>query len=218
MSSKCCYFIRNIAPGVPLDLSKSGESDLLFGEIVGSALGTIEAILGQAYRPVLDNYDQWGRVDESHKTEFIHELKSFIGNISESLNVLSTGLVLKSPDLKFQRVTDPRTLRAVFSPEAYDSYEVLLEEWCNQIESFMQQPTHPVDAEDVGPRWELEYWRSRMQKLTSITEQLKRTECKQVIHTLSLLTKNTNDMSKQHVSELLKRWWICWCFCRYASI
>lgn len=31
---------------------------------------------------------------------------------------------------------------------------------------------------DTGPKGELEYWRNRMQRLTSITEQLKRKVCK----------------------------------------
>jgi hypothetical protein len=64
MTEKCCYFIRNVPNGVPLDLLKSGETDLLFGELGKSALGTIEAILSQSYRPMLDSYDNWGKVDD----------------------------------------------------------------------------------------------------------------------------------------------------------
>ena len=206
MTSKCCYFIRNIPPGVPLDLTKSGEADLLYGELGSSALGTIEAILSQTYRPVLETYDQWGKVDETQKNEFISEVKSFIGNINESLNMLSTGLELTNPDPKYQKSFDPKAQRVVFPPEAYESFENLLNEWCNQIETFMEQPTHPADADDVGPKWELEHWRSRMQKLTSITEQLKRPDCKQVVNILSLLTKNNADLTKQNVVNLLRRW------------
>ena len=35
-----------------------------------------------------------------------------------------------------------------------------------------------ASAEDVGPETELEYWRSRMGKLNSITEQLRGKDCK----------------------------------------
>ena len=45
-----------------------------------------------------------------------------------------------------------------------------------------------------------------MQRLTSITEQLKRPDCKQVIGLLSTITKNSSDPSKQHVGQLLARW------------
>jgi hypothetical protein len=31
MTHKCCYFVRTVPPGVSLDMMKSGEADLLFG-------------------------------------------------------------------------------------------------------------------------------------------------------------------------------------------
>lgn len=40
---------------------------------------------------------------------------------------------------------------------------------------FTGRPPEDGDGgQDVGPKGELEYWRNRMQRLTSITEQLKR--------------------------------------------
>ena len=33
MTHKCCYFVRNIAAGVPLPVDKIAEADLLYGEI-----------------------------------------------------------------------------------------------------------------------------------------------------------------------------------------
>ena len=42
---------------------------------------------------------------------------------------------------------------------------------------------------DPGPRGELEYWRTRMQRLTFITDQLKRRDCRNVIGMLSAITK-----------------------------
>lgn len=70
----------------------------------------------------------------------------------------------------------------------------------------MNQKEQVSDSGDVGPRGELEVWRSKMQKLTSITEQLKRPDCKQVISVLSALTKVSADASKQNIVNLLRRW------------
>jgi len=67
MLYKCCYFVRNTQPGTGLDLTKSGDIDLLFGELGASPLGTIEAILSQAHRPMIDSYDSWGKVDDEQK-------------------------------------------------------------------------------------------------------------------------------------------------------
>jgi len=47
---------------------------------------------------------------------------------------------------------------------------------------------------------------NRMQRLTSITEQLRRKDCKTVIGLLTALTKNSADPSKQKLITLLRRW------------
>jgi dynein heavy chain len=206
MTNKCCYFVRNFPAGVSLDLSKSGESDLLFGELGSSALGTIEAILSQSYRPMLDSYDNWGKVDEEQKTDFISEIGSFITNINEALNSFASGLELRAPETKFCKALETKSHRTAIPTDAIDHFETLLNEWCNQIERYLDQPMQTSDVDDVGPRGELEHWRGRMQKLTSITEQLKRPDCKQVINVLSTLTKKTTDLNKQNIINLLLRW------------
>jgi len=65
-----------------------------------SALGTIEAILSQSYRPLIDVYDNWGKVDEEQKTDFINEIGAFITNINEALTSFASGLELRAPDPK----------------------------------------------------------------------------------------------------------------------
>ena len=175
MVHKCCYFVRNLQPGAPLDLTKSGDADLLFGELGDSVLGTIEAILSQSYRPMLDTYDNWGKVDDEQKKDFIDEIGSFINNINEALLSFASGLELRAPDPKIYRALEVKSHRTTLPSEAVDHFEVLLNEWCNQIERYLDMPMHTSsENEDVGPRGELEHWRGRMQKLTSITEQLKR--------------------------------------------
>jgi dynein heavy chain, axonemal len=206
MVHKCCFFIRNVPNGAPLDPSKSGDTDLLFGELGDSALGTIEAILSQSYRPLIDVYDNWGKVDEEQKSDFINEIGAFITNINEALTSFASGLELRAPDPKIIRAVEVKAHRTAIPPDAVDHFEVLLNEWCNQIERYLNQPAQNNDTDDVGPRGELEYWRSRMQKLTSITEQLKRPDCKQVISVLSALTKSATDSGKQNIVNLLRRW------------
>jgi dynein heavy chain len=206
MMNKCCYFVRNVQPGVGLDLAKSGDPDLLFGELGDSALGSIEAILSQSYRPMLDTYDNWGKVDDEQKNDFVSEIGSFINNINEALNSFASGLELRSPDMKLYKSLEIKSHRTSLPIESVDHFEKLLNEWCNQIESYLNSSAHKSSADDIGPRGELEYWRGRMQKLTSIMEQLKRQDCKQVIGVLSAITKNTSDPSKQNIVNLLRRW------------
>ena len=51
------------------------------------------------------------------------------------------------------------------------------------------------NIEDIGPRGELEYWRTRMAKFNAITEQLRGRECKVVLGVLGAAK-----------SRVLKRW------------
>lgn len=206
MTHKCCYFIRNVAPGAPVDPTKSGDSDLLFGELGTSALGSIEAILSQSYRPMLNSYDNWGKVDEEQRSDFISEMGSFITNINEALSSFASGLELQSPDVKIMKAVEVKSHRTALPVEAIDHFEKRLFGWCNEIERYLDQPNQGADGDDVGPRGELEYWRGRMQKLTSITEQLKRSDCKQVISILSTLVKNSTDNSRINIVNLLRRW------------
>ena len=206
MTHKCCYFIRNVPTGTALDTTKGGEADLLFGELGNSALGTIEAILSQSYRPMLNTYDNWGKVDEEQRSDFISEVGSFITNINEVLSSFASGLELRAPDAKLYRAVEVKSHRTALPVEAIDHFESLLNDWCRQIDQYLVQPLNNDNDNDVGPRGELEYWRGRMQKLTSITEQLKRPDCKQVISVLSALTKNTTDLSKQNIVNSLREW------------
>jgi dynein heavy chain, axonemal len=156
---------------------------------------------------MLDSYDNWGKVDDEQKNDFISEIGSFITNLNEALNSFASGLDLRSPDAKIIRAVEVKAHRTALPPDAVDHFESLLNEWCNQIEKYLNQPSDSgADTDDVGPRGELEYWRGRMQKLTSITEQLKRPDCKQVINVLSALTKATTDPGKQNIVNLLRRW------------
>ena len=206
MTQKCCYFVRNVASGVALDGSKIGESDLLFGELGESPLGTIESMLSQSYRPMLDSYDSWGKVDEEQRSDFISEIGSFITNINEALTSFAGGLELRFPDPKIIKAIEVKSNRTAIPTDAVNHFESLLNDWCNQIERYLDQTNNNVSDDDTGPRGELEKWRSRMQRLTSITEQLKRPDCKQVISVLSALTKSTADTSKQNIVTLLRRW------------
>jgi dynein heavy chain, axonemal len=72
----------------------------------------------------------------------------------------------------------------------------------------MEQPADDSRDKEPGPRNVLIYWRQRLTRLTSITEQLKLKEFKNVILTLSVITKNdrTDDALRQTLLALLRKW------------
>ena len=163
---------------------------------------------------VFESSEQWGKCSEEQKGDFTLEMGHFIGTIKEALSSLVGGLVLDKPQLPSPEILDARTFTkmAKDNHELIHDFEVLLEGWCNQIQAYLDEPATKGggldgdENEDVGPLKELENWRNRMQRLTSISEQLKRKDCKSVIGLLQTVTKNSADPTKQKMMSLLRRW------------
>ena len=218
MEAKCCYFIRTEDF---VDTSVANDTALLYGEISDTPLKTIEAILSFAYRPMFSCSKEWGKANDEQKDDFKAELDRFTHTIVSALETMSGGLELRHPNSEEINNCDAKNLQS-FTPSILESrdtichLEEILEEWCNQIESYLATQTpesNGMDEEtsfqcflDDGPKGELDYWRTRMQRLTSIIEQLKRRDCKNVISLLSTFTKRKGDQSKEKSTYLLRRW------------
>ena len=99
------------------------------------------------------------------------------------------------------------------NPEIVQHFESLLDQWCRQIEAYLEESLDSQqrsrEGSDPGPRSELEYWRSRTQRITSITEQLKSKDAKTVFGVLHAVTRVNQDVapkSRQVVFNTLRRW------------
>lgn len=217
--------------GKNVDTSQANDTSLLYGEITSSPLQTFEAMLSSAYTPLFQASNEWGKANPEQKTDFKMEMNNFIHNITGALDGLTGGLELRSPSGDNLLITSFDTLdtrkisrKINQNPSIILHFESLLEEWCDQIEEYLNaspdsdgKKTDPQKKQtnsaksqlrivDEGPKGELEYWHTRMQRLTSITEQLKRKDCKNLITLLSAITKGSNDQSKAKIFLLLRRW------------
>jgi hypothetical protein len=56
----------------------------------------------------------------------------------------------------------------------------------SQIDSLLREVNTVPAGEEPGPATELEYWRKQMARINSLTEQLKRRECKLVLGVCSV--------------------------------
>ena len=64
--------------------------------------------------------------------------------------------------------------KAIGDPELVANFERAVEDWYRETEALLaEQDTLRQEAEDPGPETELDYWRNRTAKLSSIGEQLK---------------------------------------------
>ena len=85
----------------------------------------------------------------------------------------------------------------------------LLEEWLEQTEDFLDgdDAARWEDKEKAGPESEIEYWKRRVQRLTSIDEQIKTKACKNTLVMLTSVTKNASDeFNRSRIFALLRRW------------
>lgn len=197
------------------------DSNLLYGEIGASPLQTIKAMISSQYIPLTSSSNEWGRANIEQKEEFNTELNRFAHSISTALDTLKSGPLLRRSDHSVFESLNSLNRKSVLQSISdkvgfFCHLEKLLEEWCEKIESYLS-PNDPGsnstfisnNAErppDLGPRGELNYWRERMQLVTSVTEQINSEHCNQVISLLTEISKSPGENSKPRISLLLRRW------------
>ncbi|KAF0705511.1 hypothetical protein As57867_007005, partial [Aphanomyces stellatus] len=209
--SKCCYFLRITADGKAVDVTKGSDTTLLFGELAPNVLRDLESSLAQLFTPLFKAREDWGKADPELKVEFMNESEKFANDLREALHSMDSGLELRRPDREFENA-GTRGSAVSESPQVIAHYEDVLKDWCDVISTYLETnttsdgKTKDDEIDDDGPMGELEYWRRRMQRLTSITEQLKTNEYKDVFFVLSRTSKNVSDDTKQRIQTLLRRW------------
>jgi len=220
-SFQSCYFVRS---GAPIDVNVENDTSLLYGEIAASPLKTIEAMLSSQYGPLFSTSTEWGCTNREQKSEFGFEMDRFACNVGAALDSLSCGLELRISEQNLFQNGESVDMNAIVKrfekePELVENMEKLLKGWCESIESYLSKPSgeikHPAkkakkaaaqDFRDVGPKGELDFWRGRMQRLNSITEQFQSDHCKQIVEILSKVSTGSSEKFGSQFPELLRRW------------
>ena len=180
-------------------------------------------MLTSQYIPLASSTNEWGKANIEQKDEFNTELNRFAYSISSALDSLKSGPLLRRSDNSifesFNPMDKKSLLQSVTDKAGFSSHlEELLEEWCDKIESYLSRsegegedtnvtPSNDSSMSlDLGPKGELNYWRGRMQLVTSVTEQVNSDHCQHVIDLLTENSKSPGDNSKARILLLLRRW------------
>eukprot|EP00898_Chlorokybus_atmophyticus_P005691 jgi/Chlat1/6122/Chrsp409S05665 len=145
----------------------------------------------------------WARAPEDAVSDFLSSAHRFASSLAEAAGSLHGGVELRKPDRRWLDTIEMKAAgfnRAAADNECMEHVENVLEEWCGQVERLLEDGSSEQgggdktsviqqggsrsstkDSEDVGPHTELEFWRNRMAKFNSITEQLKSKEAKLVL-------------------------------------
>lgn len=194
--SPVVYFVKMKYTGgddskTPIDPHKDDDGALTFG-VVSHPLQALESVVRTVYRPALKGQDSrlWGKAPPDLVHEFMVGLDGFVDNLQQTITNLGGGLELRKPDAHHEGQEggvggSSGAKAAARDPEIVSHYVELLEEWCSKIRLYLDDSDRASSEKaNSGPDTELDYWRRRAQRLTSITEQLKTKACKLVIGVL----------------------------------
>jgi dynein heavy chain len=65
--------------------------------------------------------------------------------------------------------------------------------WSEKIESVLEEQAGARNDKDEGPRDELDYWKLRMRMLTTVSESIRSTNCKDVQNVLTVISTSDNN-------------------------
>ena len=193
-----------------VDATKANDGAISFG-IIRNPLESLEAVMRCVYRPMIQDLgvETWGQSSDEQKQEFLLSIDSFCKGLQESIRSLSGGLELRKPDNRIEQLSSPTAADVALITNCIN----LLQDWCRNIEHYLEDSDrNRWETPDSGPDTELDYWRSRMQRLTSITEQLKSKGVKAVISLLAAVVRNSGDgntssaVDVHRAASLLAQW------------
>ncbi|KFQ30560.1 Dynein heavy chain 5, axonemal, partial [Mesitornis unicolor] len=205
LTGVCVIFIRsslfkpitteNIYQEVNFNMMNVGRDGLL---------KSIEQLIAEIFIPALQTMGHgWAELGEPQqasniKQDFICSLGAFVSVLSGTQQSL-----LEKVNLKTCETYDLKTLKgpsdyliAANSIDALEKIEVCMKGWTKQIEQILAENDQlRKEADDLGPRAELDYWKKRLTKFSYLTDQLKSPDVKAVLGVLAVAK-----------SKLLKKW------------
>mmetsp|Transcript_11859 Transcript_11859/g.17623 ORF Transcript_11859/g.17623 Transcript_11859/m.17623 type:complete len:4548 (-) Transcript_11859:28-13671(-) len=174
------------------------ETQVAYGVINGSngILNELKDRMEKIYLPTLRQETDWGEltkkgVDKSKEiSEFIHQVDQFVNVLDESITAINCTVRLTPPKKNFGIEAKSKSYqKASTRTEIVSMFEEKLKEWTNQIEDILAEGSKQLSisskpGEAAGPHSELEYWKQRMAKFNSITDQLRQRGCRIVLGVL----------------------------------
>uniref|UniRef100_A0A8C6MZK3 Dynein, axonemal, heavy chain 5 n=1 Tax=Mus spicilegus TaxID=10103 RepID=A0A8C6MZK3_MUSSI len=201
----CVFFIRS-------DPSKAITPENIHREVSfnmldtadGGLLNSVRRLLSDIFIPALRASSHgWGELEglqdaSSIRQEFLSSLEGFVGILSGAQNSLKEKVNLQKCDIvELKSLKEPMDYLALASnPETVEKVECCMRVWIKQMEQILAENSQlRKEADDVGPRAELEHWKQRLSRFNYLLDQLKSPDVKAVLAVLAAAK-----------SKLLKVW------------
>ncbi|XP_072925763.1 dynein axonemal heavy chain 5-like [Hemitrygon akajei] len=164
-------------------------------------LKSVEHLLGDAFIPMLKNMNQgWGLLSKPESTIV---RQGFLNSLDGFVSVLSTAQHNLAKEVRLERCVSEelRDLKwplefGLVPPEMLKQAEKCLKIWIKQIEQMLTESEQvQKEADDAGPRVELEHWKNCLTRFNCLTQEIQRADVKTI---LGIITAAK--------SKLLKTW------------
>ena len=195
-----------------MNTQTANDTEVIFGEIGANPISSLDTIISSVFVPMVNSMDEtdWGECDKDQRLELVSGLSKFASELSEAIKSMSGGVRLQSSDRDYEveNITD-KIREAAENEGLVSHYEKLMEEWINNISGYIEENTKTcVENSDSGPHTELEYWRARNQRLTSINEQTRTKEVRTVLAVLHMANKSSGEHQSRSkdITTLITSW------------
>jgi dynein heavy chain len=182
--------------GKPITASETNDNEVLFGEISKNTVFTLNTIVNNVYKPLVDKLDaqNWGSCELEQKKEFMQTFDRFAKEVREAILSLASNIVLDPYPAQYTKnALDIHNSKNI-NQEMLAEFEKIFNEWSEKIEQTLEEAeAEKKDDKEAGPRQELEYWKQRMRKLTCVSEQLRSKNCRTVYDVLTYASQSTSD-------------------------
>ncbi|XP_063344566.1 dynein axonemal heavy chain 5 isoform X2 [Pelmatolapia mariae] len=204
LTGVCVFFTRaNTSKAVTSENIHRDVNFNMLDTMEGGLLKSVEQLLSEIFIPTLRKMNHgWGEGTSPQtlavKQDFISSLESFVSVLAGAQESLQEKVTLKECDTFDLRVLKGPSdyVAAASSTETIEKIEACMKVWIKQIEQVLAESDQlRKEADDLGPRAELEHWKKRMTRFNYLLDQLKSPDVKAALGVL-LLAK----------SKLIKSW------------
>ncbi|KNC97489.1 uncharacterized protein SPPG_07404 [Spizellomyces punctatus DAOM BR117] len=148
------------------------------GFVSGNTMESLLQLMQGTYVPMFSDNKRW---PESARREFSNQLHKFMAFLTDAAYQMKGHTVLYVPS---ENVADPE--RCAKMKDVVQRLESLVVHWTRQIKEVVNNQHASETTENSGPIEEIQFWRSRCDDLSGISEQLNRGDVQQILKVLEL--------------------------------
>uniref|UniRef100_A0A8D0WVB3 Dynein axonemal heavy chain 5 n=1 Tax=Sus scrofa TaxID=9823 RepID=A0A8D0WVB3_PIG len=195
LTGVCVFFIR-INPSraiTPENIHREVSFNML-DTADGGLLNSMRHLLSDIFIPALKATSHgWGELEglpeaSSVRQEFLGSLEGFVNTLSSAEESLKEKVNLQKCDIFELKTLNESVdyLTLANNPETLEKIEGCMKVWIKQTEQVLAENNQlRKEADDLGPRAELEHWKKRLSKFNYLLDQLKNPDVKAVLAVLA---------------------------------